>query len=151
MSRTPLRLLAISREGSLATLAPSLPPEARDVVAAFTSIPTASYRPPWIGYFAIEDGVIVGTCAFKSPPVDGAVEIAYYTFPAHEGRGVATRMARALIELARSTDPAIRLFAQTLPHESASTAILRRLGFEHTRDVQHPADGLVWEWHLPVR
>ena len=29
------------------------------------------FVPPWVGYIAVENDVPVGTCAFKSPPVDG--------------------------------------------------------------------------------
>src|SRR5436190_11157789 len=37
----------------------------------------------------------VGLCSFKTEPNDlGEVEIAYYTFPHREGRGIATAMAR---------------------------------------------------------
>ena len=101
---------------------------------------------PWVAYFAAEGGQPVGFCAFKSPPVAGRVEIAYHTFPAHEGRGMATRMARSLMELAWQKDPTLTVVAQTLPEEGASTAILRKLGFRLSGTVQHPTDGEVWEW-----
>jgi RimJ/RimL family protein N-acetyltransferase len=106
----------------------------------------AGYCPPWIGYLAFEDHTCVGACGFKTLPVAGAVEIAYFTFPDHEGRGVATRMAQALIALARQSAPAITLRAQTLPAENASTAILKKLGFVCTGTVTHPEDGPVWDW-----
>lgn len=35
------------------------------------------FLPPWVGYIAMENSQAVGTCAFKSRPVDGRVEIAY--------------------------------------------------------------------------
>jgi hypothetical protein len=40
------------------------------------------------------------------------------------------------------------VFAQTLPEENASTAILKKLGFTLVGSVQHPDDGTVWEWEL---
>ena len=40
------------------------------------------------------------------------------------------------------------VFAQTLPEESASTSILRKLGFRLLGRVEHPEDGPVWEWEL---
>jgi RimJ/RimL family protein N-acetyltransferase len=55
-------------------------------------------------------------------------------------------MARNLMELAWQTDPTLTVVAQTLPAESASTAILRKLGFRLAGTVQHPTDGEVWEW-----
>lgn len=101
---------------------------------------------PWIGYLAIEDGAPVGACAFKTPPTAEGVEIAYFTFPGHEGRGVATRMARRLVEIAESQGVPMR--AQTLPEKNASTRILEKLGFSFMGPVQHPEDGEVWEWRL---
>jgi RimJ/RimL family protein N-acetyltransferase len=45
------------------------------------------------GYLVLENDTIVGTYAFRSPPRNGEVEIAYFTFPEFEGRGFATEMA----------------------------------------------------------
>ena len=106
------------------------------------------FAPPWIGYIAILDGQAVGTCSFKSPPKDNHVEIAYFTFPGNEGRGVGTGMARKLIEIARMAESKIVILAQTLPEENASTQILRKLGFAHRGTVAHAEDGNVWEWEL---
>jgi hypothetical protein len=58
-------------------------------------------------------------------------------------------MAEALIELGRRADTNAVIAAQTLPQESASTSILRRLGFALIGTVEHPEDGPVWEWQLP--
>jgi RimJ/RimL family protein N-acetyltransferase len=104
------------------------------------------FFPPWIGYLAAVDGQIVGSCAFKSPPREDRVEIAYFTFPRHEGQGIATEMARQLIDIAREADDAVVLTAQTLPEENASTAILRRLGFELVGLAVDPEAGQVWTW-----
>lgn len=104
---------------------------------------------PWVGYIAVQNNVPVGTCAFKSSPFDGRVEIAYGTLPGFEGRGIATAMARELVRLARQVEADITVFAQTLPEENASTAILKKAGFRLVGTVEHPEDGLVWEWELP--
>ena len=106
------------------------------------------YEPPWIGYLAIENDICVGTCGFKSPPQNNRVEIAYFTFPGHESRGMATQMASELIRLAREKTPAVTVAAQTLPEENASTSVLKKLRFRLVSTVEHPEDGLVWEWHL---
>ena len=142
-----LELVAIGIDGSLAKPIGVLPEHARDVLAGTVQMyRAAGFELPWVGYIAIEDGVCVGTCAFKSVPRDGSVEIAYYTFPEHEGRGVATGMARALIDIAAHADRGLIVTAQTLPQENASTTILRKLGFTHVGSVEHPEDGTVWEW-----
>ena len=105
---------------------------------------------PWAGYLAEENGVLVGTCAFKSPPVSGSVEIAYFTFPQFEGRGIATRMAQDLVALAVQHG-VIQVRAQTLPETGASTRILKKLGFTRVGTVSHPEDGDVWEWQRDNR
>jgi ribosomal-protein-alanine N-acetyltransferase len=101
---------------------------------------------PWLGYLLETDSVIVGSCAFKSPPKAGRVEIAYFTFPEFEGRGFATEMAKQLLKIAAATDSNVQVYAQTLPVNSASTKILERLGFTLSGSVNHSEDGLVWEW-----
>jgi [ribosomal protein S5]-alanine N-acetyltransferase len=142
-------LTAILRVGTPERLVHDLPPSAPEVLAAMARLyEAAGFVRPWIGYLALEGGACVGTCAFKSAPRDGSVEIAYFSFPGNEGRGVATRMAAALIAMARRADPQVAIKAQTLPEENASTAVLRKLGFEQVGVVEHPEDGTVWEWRL---
>lgn len=127
----------------------TLPAFIKEVLAGTRAMYGGRFTPPWIGYLAeAEDGSFIGTCAFKSAPVNGEVEIAYFTFPDHEHHGVATRMAAKLVEFARKTDPKIVITAQTLPQENASTTVLRRNGFQLSGPVHHPEDGLVWHWEL---
>jgi len=144
-----LALVAITQGGELAQPVPAMPPIAAAVVEATTQLyRVVGYEPPWIGYLAFEDGNCVGSCGFKSPPQDNRVEIAYFTFPGHEARGVATRMAAELIRLALDKMPVVTVAAQTLPEESASTLLLKKLRFRLVGAVQHAEDGLVWEWQL---
>jgi RimJ/RimL family protein N-acetyltransferase len=109
---------------------------------------SAGYVPPWIGYLAFEDNQYVGTCAFKAPPQDNRVEIAYFTFPDYEGKGVATRMAQSLVKIAFEAIPELTIAAQTLPEENASTNVLKKLGFQFAVELEHPEDGKIWEWRL---
>ncbi len=111
------------------------------------------YKQPWIGYLAMEGNKVVGSCGFAGPPEEGEVEIAYFTFPGFEGRGVATQMAKELLVTCR---PAARVvgvqfIAHTLPTEGPSTSILRKLGFSNQGVIQHPEDGAVWKWVEHVR
>jgi RimJ/RimL family protein N-acetyltransferase len=106
----------------------------------------SGFRPPWIGYLAEEEGEIVGTCAFKSSPINKRVEIAYYTFPGNEGKGIATKMGDMLINIARENDASVKVFAQTLPVRNASNSVLQKLGFRFIRSKFHQEDGEVWEW-----
>jgi [ribosomal protein S5]-alanine N-acetyltransferase len=107
---------------------------------------TTGFTPPWVGYLGVLAGKVVGTCAFKAAPSDGAVEIAFFTFPGHEGRGVATSMVRQLIDIAYASDRSLRIIAHTPPERSASNAILRKVGFLLLGDWEDPVDGTVWEW-----
>ena len=107
---------------------------------------------PWCGYLAVdpETRVVVGTCAFKGPPREGAVEVAYYTFSSFEGRGCATAMAAALRSRA-ALDPDVHLvLAHTLPERNASGHLLEKLGFEFVGEVVDPEDGPVWRWEWRV-
>lgn len=143
-----MRLVEIGEDG-LTVERLELPDAARTVC----ELTAAAYRKtgfvrPWVGYLAEEDCQVVGTCAFKTPPKKGRVEIAYFTFPDYQGRGLATRMARLLIEKAQNTDPSIEITAQTLPQENASTTILRKLNFSRIGTAHDEDAGEVWEWQL---
>ena len=43
----------------------------------------------------------------KSPPQNGRVEITYGTITGNEGQGIATQMARQLVQMARETEDGI--------------------------------------------
>ena len=142
-----MELIEIMKDGATARKLEGLPEIAADVLRATAAMyNTTGYEPPWVGYLALDGDDCVGTCAFKTPPANGRVEIAYFTFPGHEGRGIATWMAERLIGLAGRVAPGIRLYAQTLPCRNASTHILEKLGFTKIAAVEHPEDGIVWEW-----
>ena len=147
-----LQLIAITRDGGLEKPVASVPPLAAQIIKATCQLyKTAGYEPPWVGYLALENGSFVGTCGFKSPPENNRVEIAYFTFPGHESRGVATLMASELVRIAINKMPGLTVAAQTLPEESASTSVLKKLQFRCIGSVEHPEDGLVWEWQLDNR
>lgn len=143
-----MKLIAITKEGKPEKEIEYLHPIAEDILKTTVELyKTSNYELPWIGYLVLDDlGVCVGTCAFKSPPINNAVEIAYFTFPEYEGRGYASRMANNLVHLALKAKPGIKVIAQTLPEENASTSILKKAGFVFDRKVDHPEDGTVWEW-----
>lgn len=143
-----MRLIEISQHASVSGTGDADEP-IRSVIEAMRQVYRRSgFQPPWTGYLAVRDTKLVGTCAFKSPPINGRVEIAYFTFPGYEGQGLATAMASALVDIARHEDDRVIVFAQTLPEENASAAILRKLGFQLLGSVEHPEDGIVWEWEL---
>jgi RimJ/RimL family protein N-acetyltransferase len=142
-----VRLVQCDEQGepveSLGALPPVLKENCAATAALFASI---GYAPPWVGYVTVADGEPVGGCAFVGAPKDGAVEIAYYTLKGFEGRGFATQAVARMIEIARQTDASLTLTAKTLPSENASTAILRRNGFEFTGETRDDDIGLAWAW-----
>ena len=120
-----LSLVPIGRSGHPTQPVPHLPAVAQEMCAATAKMYEISgYDPPWTGYLAVRGGECVGACSFKSAPKEGAVEIAYVTFPAFEGRGVATRMVQALLEIAMPADPSLVIWAHTRPEKNASNTIL---------------------------
>lgn len=146
---TRLSLVPINRDGTPRDHAGGLNPVAREVMGATVGLyKAAGFQEPWIGYLAVEDGIPVGACGFKSPPREGRVEIAYFTFPGHEGRGVASAMAAGLVAVARRHESAVVVAAQTLPARNASHRVLEKLGFRQVGIIEHPEDGSVWEWQL---
>jgi [ribosomal protein S5]-alanine N-acetyltransferase len=145
---TELRLVAILKGGELAEPV-ELPSAVTEILPATATMYGATgFVPPWIGYVAVSGGEAVGTCAFKTAPANGRIEIAYFTFPGFEGRGIATAMAQALISLARAEQPGLTVAAQTLPGRNASNRILERLGFRRAGTAIDAEAGEVWEWQL---
>ncbi|HEY6978717.1 MAG TPA: GNAT family N-acetyltransferase [Chitinophagaceae bacterium] len=104
------------------------------------------YKIPWIGYYAKQNKILVGSAAFKGPPNNGVVEIAYGTFEPYRQKGIGTEICKLLVELALKTDPAIKITARTLPQKNFSTRILEKNEFEFSGIVNDPEDGDVWEW-----
>jgi [ribosomal protein S5]-alanine N-acetyltransferase len=106
------------------------------------------YNPPWIGYFVLRDGKVVGVGGFTGKPTEGRVEIAYGTCPELENQGIASFTCRQLISIARTTDPVVTITAKTAPEMNASANILQKAGFQFTGVVQDEGIGDAWEWVL---
>jgi ribosomal-protein-alanine N-acetyltransferase len=103
-----VKLIAINENGNPEEPQGPLPQLARDVCDSFKQFYSSQgFTPPWTGYLADQDGVIIASCGFKGPPVDNRVEIAYFSFPEFEGRGLATQMARHLVDIALATSPEV--------------------------------------------
>lgn len=142
-------LIPINRDGAPSGYSGSLPEVASEVLRATRELySNVGFEEPWIGYLALADETLVGTCGFKSSPRDGRVEIAYFTFPAFEGRGFASAMAAELVALAQQHSSPLVIAAQTLPERNASHSVLEKLEFRHVDTIDHAEDGTVWEWKL---
>ena len=106
----------------------------------------AGFVPPWIGYYVMSGGNIVGAGAYVSKPADNKVEIAYGTVERFRQKGIGTEICRQLILLAQKTDPDLTIIAHTLPHENYSTKILQKNGFKYSGMAWDKDEGDVWEW-----
>jgi RimJ/RimL family protein N-acetyltransferase len=105
--------------------------------------------PEWFGYLVVEGETrqLVGTCSLKGPPVEGVVEIAYFTFPGFEGRGIGTEMARFLLERAGTLPDVTAVLAHTAAESNASTRILEKIGMRFAGVEEE--DGVpVWRWEV---
>lgn len=119
----------------------------REILAQTFDLLTRDPRPhPWGSYIVYEGDTAVGIGAFKAAPdAEGKVELAYMTFPAHEGRGLATATIAALTRVAFEAGVPLAI-AHTLPVENASNRGLARNGFIFAGEVVDPEDGLIWRW-----
>ncbi|MEZ0388217.1 MAG: GNAT family N-acetyltransferase [Verrucomicrobium sp.] len=142
-----IRLLPIREEGKQLEPLPELPAEADGILEMNRSLYAAQgFVPPWIAYLAVDDSGVKGTCAFKSPPVNGRVEIAYFSFPGNEAQGLATEMARQMVQMAREADASMIITAKTLLERNASHRVLEKNGFVKTGTAEDAEVGTVQEW-----
>src|SRR5262249_22043977 len=105
----------------------------------------------WWTYLFVhrEMEVLIGTGGFHGgPDKSGMVEISYGVAPQYTGRGFATEAAAGLTHFAFQ-HPEVRMVdARTLPVESASTSILRKLGMKIIGHARDPEAGEVWLWRI---
>jgi GNAT superfamily N-acetyltransferase len=112
-----------------------------------------THAPVWRLFLAIdpETGAAMGCCGIRcDPSVLHEVEIAYLTFPAFRGQGIATSMAGRLVEDGFASG-AERVVAHTRAPHGRSARVLARLGFSSAgvhRDHDH---GRAWRWVLGRR
>jgi [ribosomal protein S5]-alanine N-acetyltransferase len=103
----------------------------------------------WFGYLVVEgeSQQLAGVCTFKGPPVDGALTIAYYTFPGYEGRGIGMAMARFLLARARELPGVTSLIAYTPARYDAAVRILENLGMGFIGE-ERDENVTVWRWSM---
>lgn len=104
----------------------------------------------WWMHFIIHEasGRLIGLGGFKGQPAGGQVEIGYEIAPAFRGQGLATEAARGMVDHALAHPQVDHVLAHTLPADSASTTILRRLGLRFIEALDDLDDGPIWRWRL---
>ena len=102
---------------------------------------------PWWTYLIIHrvDQVLIGTCGYKGPPVEGRVDIGYEIAPSYRGKGLATEAASLLVQHALLQTEVTRIQAHTLAGPNASTRVLEKSGFRFVKALAS-VDGQLWEW-----
>jgi ribosomal-protein-alanine N-acetyltransferase len=98
--------------------------------------------------FARESGEFVGCCGLKPhDPDPREYEIGFQLRPPFWGRGYAAEAARAVIAHTFGTLQATALFAGHHPENTASAALLAKLGFECIGTHFFARTGLDHPWH----
>lgn len=130
-----------------------LPPEIqKEISPVWLARLNAAIEPtPWICGFDItrkEDNIAVGSCAFKSPPQDGYVEIAYGIEEEFQRRGYATESAIAVTRFALSFAEVNVVCAHTKDDNLPSIRVLEKAGFVSQGYVIDPEDGEVLRFEI---
>ena len=147
LTTTRLTLTMRSLESTKAWVE-SLPMEVRREISPIwlARLNAAKEPTPWICGFDImktEDQTLVGSCAFRSPPENGVVEIAYGIEDEFQKQGFATETAIALVKFAFADKDVRTVCAHTKHDNIASMKVLEKAGFTGQGTVIDPEDGEV--------
>lgn len=104
-------------------------------------------RPLWTGVWGFVDGGLAGSAMYKSDIQYWGVEIGYGVSPFVEGRGLATAMARHLVEYAFENGVGC-VRAHTRHDGIASQQVLAKVGFQYVGDFDEPDDGVVKRFEI---
>jgi RimJ/RimL family protein N-acetyltransferase len=101
----------------------------------------------WVyGMFEPEDAVVLGGCGLYPRVGPGAIELGYWLAAGHTGRGLATRAAAALTNVALADASIRHVEIRCDPHNAASARVPARLGY---RIVDSPPDATELQvWRL---
>ena len=102
---------------------------------------TPSYEKHGFGFYIIElkdSGMPVGMCGLIKRDALEEVDIGYSILERYWRHGYAYDAARAVLEYARDVIGLPRVVAITSHHNSASQALLIKLGMRHEKNIQLP-------------
>jgi RimJ/RimL family protein N-acetyltransferase len=93
--------------------------------------------------FRLADDAHVGCCGLRPfPEQEGVREMGFHLRPEHWGQGYATEAGQAVLRCAFTALGLRGLVAGHHPHNDASRAVLRKLGFRYRHDVFYEPTGL---------
>lgn len=105
----------------------------------------------WWTYFPIykQDNTLIGTCGYKGPPDEqGEVEIGYEIAEPYRNKGLATELAKGLIDNAFRLRAVTSFLAHTPGEPNASARVLTKCGFQKTGVIEDEEEGAIWQWTL---
>lgn len=105
----------------------------------------------WWTYLPIlkSENILIGSGGYKGKPTnEGEIEIGYEITPEFRNQGLATELAKALVENAFEFDQVKLISAHTLGEFNPSTKVLLKCGFEKVEELNDPDEGIIWKWEL---
>lgn len=105
----------------------------------------------WPSWFAVERATGLAVCAGGAgfaPDDRGVATLGYSCYPAFEGRGFATELARALIEWAIAQPGVAAVEATIPPWNRASIRVAEKLGMSRAGTVRDDEAGEVFVYRL---
>ncbi|MDP4509068.1 GNAT family N-acetyltransferase [Nonomuraea turcica] len=116
-------------------------PEAEDR-ALFGRIFTKVYAQDLFDVWAVRrDGRLIGHAEIKQTDVVQGYEIIYALAPDVWGSGLGRELAEAIVAYGFDTLGLTEVYATVAASNSASLAVLNRIGFEHVRDIAEDDGG----------
>jgi RimJ/RimL family protein N-acetyltransferase len=87
----------------------------------------------------LADGQFVGYCGLRRVVIDDRdeVELLYGLLPAYWGRGLASEMAAATLDIGFRRLGLAEVIGYTLPTNRASQRVMEKAGFSYERDIVH--------------
>jgi ribosomal-protein-alanine N-acetyltransferase len=104
------------------------------------------------GHWALverETGALAGSAGFRAWFADGELEIGFTIARALWGRGYATEIARATLEMGFSRFGAPRIWGLAAPENAASRRVMQKIGMRYVRELED--DGTTWSAYVADR
>lgn len=116
----------------------------------YEKVVTRAGKMEWWAYLAVlkKTKTLLGSCGYKGEPMRGMVEIGYEVAEPYRGWGLATEIAKGLIQQAFKSDEVQYVQAHTLATENESCSVLIKCGMQKMEELKDPDDGKLWRWEI---
>ncbi len=108
------------------------------------------YQEYGYGRFAVIhkiDNKIIGFNGIKFLKDVQETDLGYRFLPAYWGKGIATESSVAILKFAFETIKIATIFATVYPENSASAAVLKKIGFQYSETKPYPEETQPLEWY----